>query len=464
MNHLSRFGLALLLTAAPLALAQDTISDSVEFKIKNVNSGLVLGISGQSQTAGTSVVQWADNGTTDHLWHFIPMGSGQYNIENMLTHQVLGVSNASKSNGAQVLQWADSGTADHLWTVSTAADGNYMIKNVNSGLYLEVYQASKSDTATIDQWGATGCTCQEWQLVSTGTDPYVKPGSVAGSGIYVHDPFLLKDGSGIYWLYGTHNTLATSTDRTNWTSDGSALTPIPSWVSNYNSSNDLWAPDVVYHNSKYFQYYSASSSGSEKSAIGLGTASTPNSTSWADQGIVISSTSSSGYNAIDPSVIQDQSGNWWMSFGSWFDGLHLIQLDATTGKQSSSNTTVYHLAQRPNGLEGSFLYYYNGYYYLFASIDSCCNGVNSNYHIIEGRASSITGPYYDRGGLNMLNGGGTILLSAHDNIDGPGGQSLLTDSDGPVIVYHYYDANNNGTPTLGVNLVGWTSDGWPYVH
>src|ERR1700685_4630138 len=122
--------------------AQVSVSDSVEFKLKNVNSGLVLGISGQSQTAGTSVVQWADNGTTDHLWHFMPMGSNQYNIENMLTHQVLGVQSASTSNGAQIVQWADNGTSDHLWTITQASDGNYLIQNVNSGLYLEVYDAS----------------------------------------------------------------------------------------------------------------------------------------------------------------------------------------------------------------------------------------------------------------------------------------------------------------------------------
>jgi len=75
----------------------------------------------------------------------------------------------------------------------------------------------------------------------------------------------------------------------------------------------------------------------------------------------------------------------------------------------------------------------------------------------------VTGPYLDRGGLNMLNGGGTIVLSAHSNIFGPGGQSILTGSSGPILVYHYYDGNNNGTPTLGLNTLSWTSDGWPYV-
>lgn len=64
----------------------------------------------------------------------------------------------------------------------------------------------------------------------------------------------------------------------------------------------------------------------------------------------------------------------------------------------------------------------------------------------------------------MRNGGGTIVLSAHGAIQGPGGQSLMTDTDGPVMVYHYYDGNNNGAETLGINRVGFTADGWPYVY
>jgi arabinan endo-1,5-alpha-L-arabinosidase len=240
-------------------------------------------------------------------------------------------------------------------------------------------------------------------------------------------------------------------------------------VTTYSSTNDLWAPDVVYANGSYWQYYSASGSGSEVSAIGLAKAATPNSTAWTDEGKVIVSSNTSGYNAIDPSPIQDASGNWWISFGSWFNGIYLMRLDNTTMLQSASNTTLYHLAERNNGIEGSFIYYHNGYYYLFAAIDSCCSGTSSTYRTVVGRSASVTGPYLDRGGIDMLNGGGTIVVSSHSNIYGPGGASLFTDtgSNGaeslPTFVYHYYDGNNNGTPTLGINRLNFTSDGWPYI-
>jgi arabinan endo-1,5-alpha-L-arabinosidase len=86
-------------------------------------------------------------------------------------------------------------------------------------------------------------------------------------------------------------------------------------------------------------------------------------------------------------------------------------------------------------------------------------GTNFPAHIIVGRSTSITGPYTDEGSLNMLNGGGTILLSTHGNIVGPGGASIMSDSDGTLIDYHYYNANTNGTPTLGINLLGWNAAG-----
>jgi arabinan endo-1,5-alpha-L-arabinosidase len=485
------------------AHAAITINTSVQYKIKNVNSGLVLGIDGASQAAGSKVIQWTDNGTADHLWHFMPMGNGQYNIENMLTHQVLGVTNASTADGAQIVQWADNGTSDHLWTVTQAADGNFLIQNVNSGKYLEVYMASTSTAATIDQWGLTNCTCQEWQLVNTQVSPYPAPRAVAGNGIYVHDPFMLRDTSGKYWLYGSHQTVATSTDGTNFTmytsctsaqmggyapncpsigpdfsSWGGLQTP-KGW--NNGANTDIWAPSMLVSNGTYYQYYSIPylpSTGAE-AVIGVATSTSP-AGPWTDKGFVTKSWTStstqpaSGFwatsdNAIDPAPFKDASGNWWMAWGSWTDGTHLMQLDPSTGLQSKTNTTVYTLAQRGNpsaGEEGPFIYYYNGYYYYFAPINLCCNGTTSTYRTIVGRSTSVTGPYVDRGGVALTAGGGTILLSTHGNIIGPGGGSVFTDAgnnNAPTYVYHYYDGNDGGRAKLGINTLGFTSDGWPFI-
>ena len=490
------------------------VGDANQYMLKNIQSGLFLGISGQSQNAGASVVAETANGTTDSFWHFMPMGNQQFNIENMLTHQVMGVSNASTAAGATVLQWADNGTKDHLWAFYLLSDGNYLVQNVNSGLYLE------SGTA-IDQGtrggSGSGCTCQEWAVTNTGNAAYPAPMAVSGTGIYVHDPFMLQDpGTHIYWLYGTHQTLAYSTDGKTFTytsanSAEGACTAVEgtawltsdnrcpiigpdfsSWAGlqtplaeNNGADTDVWAPSLLYATGVYYQYYAIPyepSTGAE-AVIGLAASTTPNGP-WTDKGYVVTSwtaattqppagnpwgfSSSTTWNAIDPAPFVDANGNWWLVFGSWQDGAHLVQLDPATGLRIDSK--MYGIASRSAGEEGPFIYYWNGYYYYFAPINVCCNGVSSTYRTIVGRSSSVAGPYYDRGGLDLASGGGTILVSSNGNIFGPGGGSVFTDTgtDGsqslPTFVYHYYDGDNNGTPTLGINRLVFDSDGWPSIE
>jgi arabinan endo-1,5-alpha-L-arabinosidase len=406
------------------------------------------------------------------------MNNDQFNVENMLTHQLLGIQNASTSSGAQALQYSDNGTADHLWAFYLLTDGNYLIKNANSNYYLQDDGSGTTSSATIDQGArattGTGCTCQEWKLTSSNTSPYPDPTTVnvsytapdaASTGI--HDPSMLKVGS-TYYLFSTHGLLHahTSTDRINFSDDGYGLPSLPSWTNNYTaSSGDLWAPDASSHNGVYWLYYAASTFGSSNSAIGLAISPTGVPGTYVDAGTpVYTSTNCAGSNAIDPASVVDSSGNAWLAFGSWSSGIQIVPVDNTTGVPTGTACTQ--LAYHPSGtgLEGSYIYPHGGYYYLFASIDACCNGVTSTYRIIVGRSTSITGPYLDRGGVALTSGGGTIVLSAHGNINGPGGETLFSDTDGDILVYHYYDGNNNGDPALGINVLSWTSDDWPYIQ
>jgi arabinan endo-1,5-alpha-L-arabinosidase len=454
------------------------VSDSYQNKLENVASNMVLGIASQSQTAGASLAQEADTGSTDSLWHFIPMGSTQYNVENLLTHQVMGIASASTTAGSLALQWSDNGTNDHLWAFYLLTDGNYLIKNVNSGLYLEDADSNITSSATIDQGArattGTGCTCQEWKLTSTNVSPYSNPASVSvsyttpdSSTIGIHDPSMLKAGS-TYYLFSTHGSIHahTSTERINFSDDSYALSSLPSWTNAYTAaSGDLWAPDASLHNGQYWLYYAASTFGSNNSAIGLATSSNGVPGTFTDSGAAVyTSSKCPGANAIDPASVVDSSGNVWLAFGSWSSGIQIVPVNAATGIPTGAACTQ--LAYHPSGtgIEGSYIYPHGGYYYLFASIDVCCQGVSSTYRIIVGRSLAVTGPYTDRGGIAMTSGGGTILLSAHGNINGPGGQIVYSDTGGDTLVYHYYDGNNSGNPALGINLLGWTADGWPYVQ
>jgi arabinan endo-1,5-alpha-L-arabinosidase len=456
--------------------ALTSVSPDSQYKIENVASSMVLGIASESQTAGANVVQESDSGSTDVLWHFLPNANLRFNVEDLLTHQVMGIQNGSGSPGAQVLQWSDSGALDHLWQFFKLTDGNYLIKNVNSGLYLEDANSGLTASATIDQGTrsitGTGCTCQEWNLNSTSTSPYPNPKAATvtyntadSQNARIHDPSMVKAGS-TYYLFSTHSKLYAkmSSDRINFSDDGFAFSSVPAWTNIY-TNGDLWAPDTSIHNGRYWLYYAASGFGLNNSSIGLAISPSGVPGTYVDFGApLITTTTSSSINAIDPASVVDADGNAWLAFGSWWNGIQIVRVDNTTGLPTSTNYTQ--LANHPTntGIEGTYIYQQGGYYYLFASIDNCCAGTSSTYRIIVGRSTKVDGPYADRGGVALTQGGGTIILSTHGNIIGPGGQTVLKDTDGDLLVYHYYDGNSNGAPALGLNLLGWTSDGWPFVE
>lgn len=322
-----------------------------------------------------------------------------------------------------------------------------------------------SATSRRSRWAALLCVPAAILLALTPStaSAYPDPGTVTGATV-VHDPTMIRTSGGRYLLYATGGGISyrTSTDRRTYSAGGDAFSGRPGWWSSYGTT-EAWAPDISYQGGQYLMYYAVSIFRTNRSAIGLAVSSTGLPGSWSDRGIVYTSTASSDYNAIDPNLFVDDDGKWWLSFGSFWTGIKMIRIDPSTGKQLSSDTARRSLASRrtsPNAVEAPFVVKRNGFYYLFASYDTCCAGVNSTYKVKVGRATSVTGPYRDRNGVAMTDDGGTPVLESHGRYIGPGGQSILHDTDGDLIVYHYYDGNNNGTPRLGVNLLNWSS-GWP---
>lgn len=296
---------------------------------------------------------------------------------------------------------------------------------------------------------------------------YPGPGRVTGS-VITHDPSMIRTPSGQYLLYATGGGISskTSADRVAFSAGADAFPSRPGWWRTYSSVPEAWAPDISYHGGTYLMYYSVSSFGSNTSAIGLARSTTGLPGSWSDHGIVHTSDSASDHNAIDPHLFVDDDGTWWLSFGSWWTGIKMIRIDPATGKRFPADTTRYSLASRPSGtkaVEAPFVVKRGGSYYLFASYDTCCAGTGSTYRIKVGRSASVTGPYRDRNGVAMTDNGGTPVLESHGRVIGPGGQSVMNDVDGDLIVYHYYDRDDNGTPKLGVNLLDWSS-GWPVAR
>ncbi|MBB5874546.1 arabinan endo-1,5-alpha-L-arabinosidase [Allocatelliglobosispora scoriae] len=300
------------------------------------------------------------------------------------------------------------------------------------------------------------------QCAASAAPNYPDPGYVTGD-IGVHDPAVVTRPQGGYLLAHTGNniTLKTSTDRITFRNAGTVFPNGAPWTLTYtNNSRNLWAPDISYRNGRYYLYYSASTFGSNRSAIFLATSTTGATGTWTHQGLVIESRTSDNFNAIDPNLYTDSQGRWWLTFGSFWSGIKLVQLDPATGRRLDG--TVRGIAGRGGGaIEAPFVFRRGTWYYLYVSFDLCCRGAASTYRIMVGRSASPTGPFLDRNGTDMAAGGGTQLLASHGGIHGPGHQAVIADTDGDQLFYHYYA--DNGASLLGINSIGYDAAGWPYI-
>jgi len=319
-------------------------------------------------------------------------------------------------------------------------------------------------------------------------EPRVVPveGDVAGT----HDPSIIKEGD-VWYLFATtppngktgeQFPVRCSKDLVHWKACGYVFSETPAWIKQESPrTKELWAPDISYFDGKFHLYYAYSSFGVNTSGIALLTNKTLNAQSpeyhWVDEGLVLKSRTEDDFNAIDPNLVLDEKGQAWLSFGSFWSGIKMRKLNRKTGKLSSDDTKVYSLAGRyrpehfdpakpglpPDfqAIEAPFIVRHGEYYYLFVSYDLCCRGTKSTYHTLVGRSREVTGPYLDAVGKKMSEGGATPLLDANQKWLGPGGESILLQSDGDIIVFHAYDAKT-GIPSLQISTLTWT-DGWPHA-
>jgi len=283
---------------------------------------------------------------------------------------------------------------------------------------------------------------------------------------WAHDPSRIIRQGNTYYVYRTEQGVMSkySTDLRNWVYGGQVFpNGPPAWTTNAvpDFTGFFWAPDVVSLNGVYYLYYACSSWGSQVSAIGLATTTNLASGPWLDHGSVIQSTTGDPYNCIDPCPLVDTNGTMWLSFGSYWNGIYLLQLDPSTGKRISPSSTLTRLASGP--IEASFLYQHGGCYFLFVNWGSCCSGIDSTYNIRVGRSTQVAGPYLDRNGVDMANGGGSMFLESTARFIGPGHAGIMDDNGTNWFTYHYYDGNNGGTATLGLTTLGWSADGWPLL-
>ena len=288
----------------------------------------------------------------------------------------------------------------------------------------------------------------------------------------VRDPSTMVKRGNTYWIYGTGpgTQQFSSKDRVHWTNRGPALPTPPDWLAKTvpANKNEVWAPDVHLYHGKYYLYSAYSQWGTNTSGIGLATSTTLAPNSWVEQGLVVHSANGDNVNDIDPCVFEDAAGALWLTYGSFVSGIKLIKLDPNTGMPDAGSPTVYAISS--NG-EASCITFRDGYYTLFVNWDTCCAGSKSRYNIRMGRSRAVTGPYLDKSGKDMAQGGGTLFLASvtdngsgrpPDDEVGPGHVGILHDTDGDWLSTHYeWARDKKGATTVNVQRLAWDSDGWP---
>lgn len=289
---------------------------------------------------------------------------------------------------------------------------------------------------------------------------------------FVHDPSTIVKCKDEFYVFCTGRGVPSwhSKDLAHWERGPNVFRSAPPWVAKAVPANrfmNYWAPDVAFVNGRYLLYYAASAFGKNISGIGLATARTldPNDPAygWTDQGMVIASTVEDDFNAIDPAIFHDQNGGLWLTFGSFWSGIRMIQLNPETGKRIAPNSPIYYLAHH-DSIEASYLYQHDGWYFLFVNWGMCCRGVNSTYSIHVGRSRKVTGPYRDRQGHDMLLGGGSLFLDSTPPYIGPGHAGIIVVNGTNWFSCHYEAVAGAGRGSrLAVMPMHWTKNNWPEV-
>ena len=303
------------------------------------------------------------------------------------------------------------------------------------------------------------------QALQVHADALVLSGELA-----IHDPSTIVQCDGAYWVFGTGRGVISrhSSDLMTWEAGPPVFTNAPAWTTNAvpNHRGRFWAPDVIQAGGRYLLYNSVSTWGSRVSAIGLVMNRTLNPRSpdfrWEDGGIVVQTSDRDDFNAIDPNVMRDKDGRLWLAFGSFWSGIKLVELNPQTGLRLAADSPVHSLAWK-EAIEAACLYRRGDHYFLFVNWGRCCRGVNSTYNIRVGRSASVTGPYLDKDGVDLLRGGGSLVLDTSGHYIGPGHPGILNQGGTNWLSYHFYNGQHQGRAELDLLPLRWSNDGWPEV-
>ncbi|MBO4826637.1 MAG: family 43 glycosylhydrolase [Prevotella sp.] len=270
---------------------------------------------------------------------------------------------------------------------------------------------------------------------------------------YIHDPSTLAECDGKYYTFGTGGGGLISDDG--W-----------SWHSGAERPGGGAAPDALKIGDRYLVIYGATGGGlggghSGRILTMWNKTLDPKSPDfkYTEAIEVCSSDGMEDQDAIDPGLLLDPTtGRLWVSYGTYFGTIRLIELDPKTGERVKGNKEK----DIAIDCEATDLIYRDGWYYLLGTHGTCCDGVNSTYNIVVGRAKSVEGPYLDNVGRDMFHGGGKMVIAAGDRVCGPGhfGRTIIDEGVEVMSCHYEADFERSGRSVLGIRPLLWRND-WP---
>ena len=270
---------------------------------------------------------------------------------------------------------------------------------------------------------------------------------------WIHDPSTIMECDGKYYTFGTGGGGLISEDGWNWY--GGAVRP-----------GGGAAPDAMKIGDRYLIAYSATGGG-----LGGGHAGRvltmwnktldPNSPDFAyTEAIeVAASEIDEDCDAIDAGLFMDpQTGRLWCTYGTYFGFIRIVELDPKTGARVEGNEAV----NVAIDCEATTVIYRNGWYYLLGTHGTCCDGVNSTYNIVVGRSRSVTGPYLDNMGRDMVAGGGKMVIDGDDRQFGAGHFGRYIEDEGVEKMSFHWEADldRSARSVLAIRPIVWVND-WP---
>ena len=268
---------------------------------------------------------------------------------------------------------------------------------------------------------------------------------------YIHDPSTVTLSDGKYYTFGTGRGGLVSEDGWTWHAGGER-------------PGGGVAPDVVKIGDRYYVAYAVGGGGmngghASQVKVMWTRSLDPKSPEFGyhDVGVVASSDGVEDCDAIDPAFLL-ADGHLWLSYGTYFGYIRMVELDPKTGERLPGNKPV----DVAIDMEATALLYRDGYYYLPGTHDTCCDGPNSSYNIRVGRSRNATGPYVDNMGIPLLKGGGKLVVAARDRGIGPGHFGLIDLGDGMQKFSMHYEADldRSARSVLAIQPLLW-KDGWP---